>query len=206
MQLMPLLTASPLPANVVSVYAGGFEDGTKPGEMPIGCPPPETYGVAGVRKHATFMKTFFFEEIAKKNAGNLRLSHIYPGLVDGPGFYSHEMPQYFRILFRLLKPLLKLYMTSPDDCGQVMLYLATSRYPAKGTIEAGDTKVLGAVEVAKSTDGVLGGGSYAEGQRGDVSAKGQSYEKVRHEGLSQKIWDHTVETLERIEKENSNAS
>src|ERR1700709_2117207 len=75
LQLMPLLTASPRPGHVISIYAGGFEDGTKPGESPIGCPPVETYGRAGVRKHTGFMKNFIFEELAEKNAGKLSLIH-----------------------------------------------------------------------------------------------------------------------------------
>lgn len=205
MQLLPLLTASPLPGHVISIYAGGFEDGTSPGESPIGCPPPATYGVSGVRKHTCFMKNFMFEELAERHAGKLSLSHIYPGLVDGPGFYSPEMPSWFKVLWRLLKPLASLYMTSADDCGRVMLYLATSRYPAKGTIEGADRKLVGGVEVAKSTLGELGGGSYSVGQRGDVGAKGKSYEKVRQEGTSKQVWDHTMEVFMRIEKENATA-
>ena len=202
LQLLPLLTASPLPGHVVSIYAGGMEDGTSPGELPIGCPTPESYGVSGVRKHTCFMKNFFFEELAEKHAGKLSLCHIYPGLVDGPGFYNPEMPTWFRIVWRLLKPLAWLYMTPPDLCGQVMVYLATSRYPAKGTVEQGK-KVAGGIEVATSTKGELGGGSYALGQRGDVWKKGVSYEKVRKEGMSKQVWDHTIDTLDKIEKENA---
>lgn len=205
MQLLPLLTASPLPGHVISIYAGGFEDGTSPGESPIGCPPPATYGVTGVRKHTCFMKTFMFEEFAERHAGKLSLSHIFPGLVDGPGFYNPEMPTWFRLLWRLLKPLASLYMTSADDCGHVMLYLATSRFPAKGTVERPHKKAIGGVEVAQSTLGELGGGSYAVGQRGDVGTKGKTYEKVRQEGMSKQVWDHTMEILTRIEKENGKA-
>ncbi|KAJ5833025.1 hypothetical protein N7474_001336 [Penicillium riverlandense] len=175
LQLLPLLTSSPLPGHVISIYAGGFEDGTSPGESPIGCPPPSTYGLTAVRKHTSFMKTFMFEELAEKNAGKLSLIHIYPGLVDGPAFYGPEIPSWFRFLWRILKPLASLYMTSADDCGDVMTYLATSRYPAKGT--AGN-KSAGGVEVAKSTQGEPGGGCYAVGQRGDVGAKGKSYAKT----------------------------
>jgi hypothetical protein len=203
LQLVPLLTASPLPGHVISIYAGGFEDGTSPGESPIGCPPPATYGVTGVRKHTCFMKNFMFEELAEKYAGKLSLTHIYPGLVDGPGFYNPEMPSWFRFLWRILKPLASLYMTSSDDCGDVMVYLATSRYPAKGS---GALEIYGGLEAAKSTLGELGGGSYAVGQRGDVGAKGKSYEKVRQEGTSKQVWDHTMETLTKIEKENAKAS
>ncbi|RDW89764.1 short-chain dehydrogenase-3 [Coleophoma cylindrospora] len=204
MQLLPLLTASSLPGHAISIYAGGMEDGTSKGEFPIGCPPPETYGVSGVRKHTCFMKNFMFEEFAERNVGKLSLTHIYPGLVDGPGFYNPEMPKWFRVVWRLVKPLVSFYMTSASDCGDVMVYLATSRYPAKGTLEGNQVSGDG-VEVAKSTLGELGGGSYAVGQRGDTVAKGKSYEKVREEGMSKKIWDHTMETFTQIEEEHTKA-
>ena len=203
MQLLPLLTASPLPGHVVTIYAGGFEDGTKAGEMPIGLPPPATYGITGVRKHTTFMTTFFFEELARKHAGRLSLTHIYPGLVDGPTFYSPDNPTWFKIIWRIMKPLASFYMTSPDDCGDVMLYLLSARYPAKGMIEKGGKNLAGGVEVAKSTTAEVGGGSYSVGHRGEVPAKGKMYEKVRTDGLAQKVWDHTTEILDRIERDNA---
>lgn len=194
-QLIPLLTAAPVPAHVISVYAGGFEDGTAPGELPIGCPPDAEYGVTGVRKYTTFMKTFLFEELAKKYEGRLSLTHIYPGLVDGPGFYSPDMPSWFRWIWRIFKPIARNFMTSADDCGLVMAYLATSRFPAKG-------QTLGAkVEAEASTKDEVGGGSYGVRQRADAP-KGVRYEKVRKEDTAKRIWDHTFETLDRIEKEN----
>nr|XP_036581271.1 short-chain dehydrogenase [Colletotrichum truncatum]KAF6789539.1 short-chain dehydrogenase [Colletotrichum truncatum] len=203
LQLMPLLTASPLPGHVISVYAGGFEDGTKPGEKPIGLPPPETYGVTGVRKHTGFMKTFFFEELAERYSGKLSLTHIYPGLVDGPTFYSSEMPSWFRIVWRLLKPLASLFMTSPEDCGQVMIFIGTSRFPARSTVEA-DVKFPDGLGVPLSTKGELGGGAYAAGQRGDIQNQGRMYDKVREDGLSQEIWDHTMKTLEEAVQRGAN--
>ncbi|KAH8880958.1 hypothetical protein GQ53DRAFT_848539 [Thozetella sp. PMI_491] len=202
LQLIPLLTASPLPGHVVSVYAGGFEDGTKPNEEPIGLPPPAAYGVTGVRKHTGFMKTFFFEELAEKHAGRLVLMHIYPSLVDGPTFLSADSPTWFKILWRALKPFLSLIMTSADDCGQVMAYLATSRFPAKDAA-SGDKTFPDGVELPKSTNGELRGGAYALGQRADVANKGRMYERPKREEVGKKVWEHTIETLERIEKENA---
>lgn len=193
---MPLLTASPLPSHVVSVYAGGFEDGTSPGEEPIGCPPDQVYTLNTVRKYSTFMKTFLFEELAEKHAGHIRFTHIYPGLVDGPGFLSLEMPFWFRIVWRVMKPLAWLYMTSPDDCGQVMAYLATSHFPAKGQI------VNDGSEPTRSTQDEPGGGAYGVGQRADPT-KGIRYEKVRKEDTTRNVWDHTMEILDRIEKQNA---
>jgi hypothetical protein len=199
MQLLPLLTASPVPGHVISVYAGGFEDGTSPGELPIGCPDDSIYGITSVRKHSTFMKTFLFEELADRYAGRLSLSHIYPGLVDGPVFYSLEMPTWFRVVWRLMKPLVSWYMTSPDVCGQVMVYLGTSNFPAKT-----QSRPNGG-EVTRSTNGEPGGGAYGVGQRGD-SPKGIRYERVRKEDTSKLVWDHTMETLQRAAKTHQNPS
>ncbi|OAG07143.1 uncharacterized protein CC84DRAFT_1143473 [Paraphaeosphaeria sporulosa] len=138
-----------------------YPDGTKPGQFPVGCPTDAAYGVGAVRKHASFMKTMIFEELAKKHAGNLRLTHIYPGLVDGPTFLGPDSPMWFKILWRVSKPLMSWYMTAPD--------------------------------------GERGGGSYSVGQKADAS-KGIMYEKVRQADTKEKIWRHTMETLERAEK------
>ncbi|TKX18858.1 hypothetical protein C1H76_8980 [Elsinoe australis] len=194
MQLTPLLTASPLSGHAISIYAGSFEEGNKPGELPMGCPSPDTYGVSSVRKHTSFMKTFLFEDLAEKNAGRLRLTHIYPGLVDGPTFYSNEMPAWFRIIWTIMKPLLSWYMTSPEDCGLVMLYLATAHFPARGS-DRGDSG-----HIANSTDGVPGGGCYSVGQRADAKAKGVTYDRVRLATTKDQVWKHTMGVLETSSK------
>jgi len=184
-QLLPLLLAAPSPAHIISVYAGTFEDGTGPGEFPIGCPPDKIYSLNTVRKHSIFMKTLLFEEFAERHAGKLSLTDIYPGLVDGPGFASPDMPQWFRIVWRLLKPLLRFGMVPADDCGDVMVYLATGRFPARG-----------AGEGARGSKGEVGGGAYSVGRYADEQ-KGIMYEKVREEGMGQRVWEHTMEVLEK---------
>lgn len=204
LQLLPLLTASPVSRHAISVYAGGFEDGTKPGEKPIGLPPPETYGVSGVRKHSGFMKTFFFEELAERHPGRLSLTHVHPGLVDGPGFYSSDMPAWFRIVWRLMKPLSSLFMTSSDDCGQEMVFLGTSSFPARGAVEDG-SRFADGLGVPLNTKGELGGGAYAAGQKGDIQNKGRMYDEVREEGLGREIWDHTMKTLDEAKQRGASA-
>ncbi|KAF1938007.1 hypothetical protein EJ02DRAFT_355506 [Clathrospora elynae] len=89
-------------------------DTIKPGELPIGTPQPASYGITAVRNHSTFMKTFFFEELAEKHAGKISFTHIHPGLVDGPTFYSDVNPRWFVMLWRVVKPLVSWYMTSPE--------------------------------------------------------------------------------------------
>ncbi|KAF1843157.1 uncharacterized protein K460DRAFT_315162 [Cucurbitaria berberidis CBS 394.84] len=197
----PLLSAAPNTAHVISIFAGGIEDSIKSGETPVGTPPPSSYGVTAVRKYTAFMKTFFFEEMAERHAGKISFTHIYPGLVDGPTFYSDANPQWFRILWRVLKPLVSWYMTSPEDCGQVMLYLATQRYPAQGTVKSDDVnKVIGGI--SSSTQCELGDGAYGVGQRGDENNV-VSYVKTRKDDTTKTVWDHTVNTLADIEKRNA---
>ncbi|UPX20534.1 uncharacterized protein EKO05_0010763 [Ascochyta rabiei] len=182
-----------MPAHAISVFAGNMEDSIKRGELPISTPLMGKYSLNSVRKHTTFMKTFFFEELAEKHARKISLIHIYPGLVDGPTFYSDANPLWVRIAWRVLKPLASWYMTSPEVCGQVMVFLATNRYPAKGTM----TERIGASPkyvLAFSSQIELGGGSYAGGQRGD-EIKSASWAKVRKQDTGKKICDHTMKVL-----------
>lgn len=185
--LTPLLLASPGTAHVISIFAGNTEDIIKAGETAIGTPMPERYGVTTVRRNTAFMKTFSFEELAENHAGNISFVHIYPGLVDGPGFYSDFVPLWFRVTWPIMKLLLNWYMTSPDVCGEVMVFLATKRYPAKATAPEGE-------EVAFSSQHQLGGGAYSVGQRGD-EGNGVSWMKARLEDTRQKVWNHTKTVL-----------
>ncbi|KAJ4992467.1 short-chain dehydrogenase [Stagonosporopsis vannaccii] len=192
--LTPLLLASQGAAHVISIFAGNTEDSVKHNEIPIGTPPPESYGITSVRRNTTFMKTFFFEGLAEKHAGKISFVHIYPGLVDGPGFYIEANPWWFRMAWPVMKLLLSWYMTSPEVCGQVMVFLATERYPAKGTVTEG-------AEVAHSSQHELGGGAYAVGQRGDES-EGVNWAKQRRGNTANEVWKHTTEVLGRIGKSN----
>ncbi|KAJ8113341.1 hypothetical protein OPT61_g4505 [Boeremia exigua] len=171
-----------------------MEDAVKAGEVPIGTPPPGAYGITSVRRNTTFMKTCLFEEWAAKHAGKISFVHVYPGLVDGEGFYAESQPKWFRWLWPVVKMLLAWYMTSPETCGEVMVFLATERYPAAGMGVEGQ-------EVAVSSRGERGGGAYAVGQRGD-EGKGVSWAKVRREDTGRVVWQHTMGELERVEKLN----
>jgi hypothetical protein len=199
--LTSLLSASPRTGHVISIFAGGMESNVNPSELLIGTPPPSTYGVTSIRNHTVFMKTFFFEELAKKYVGKVSFTHIYPGLVDGPVFYSDVNPLWFRIMWRVMKPLLSWYITNETVCGEVMVFLATRRYTAKGSVETGwEGEIVGGV--AYSTQKELGGGAYGVGQRGDEK-KQVIYEGLRKGDTAKKVWDHTVETLAAVERKNN---
>jgi hypothetical protein len=183
-----LLSSSPAsPSHVISVFAGTME---APNPT-LGTPSPPSYGVATIRNNVCYMKTFAFEHLASLHAGRISFTHIYPGLVDGPTFYSDVNPLWFRLLWKVMGPVMGLlYMTSPEDCGTVMLGLATGRYAAKAEGEG-----VGDGDVAVSTLGERGGGCYAVGRFGDETGK-VSWEGVRKGDTEKEVWEHTVGVIE----------
>ncbi|CAI6334888.1 unnamed protein product [Periconia digitata] len=192
-KLIPLLISSPHPSHVISIFAGGYQDRiSTTGPPPIGTPSPKAYGMTSVRTNVVFMKTFLFEELASKYAGKISFTHIYPGLVDGPTFYSVVNPWWARMLWRvIMKPLLSWYMTSAEVCGDVMVGLLDSvRYPPQGG-SGGKGEM--------STRAEPGDGAYGVGQRGDASGK-VMYEGIRKEDTGKRVWEHTMGVFEEIDK------
>ena len=110
-QLQPLLLKSSLPARIVSVYAAGFEDKLYPDDLSLR--DLKLYKYLQARSHMVYMHTLFMETLAEKYSDKLALTHIFPGLVIGPAFYSSENPLWFRIIFRLLHPLIGRFVTVP---------------------------------------------------------------------------------------------
>jgi hypothetical protein len=201
--LTPLLLRSQNPsgAHVTSVFAGTMEDRIDAKNLPIGPPRPEAYGVTSVRTHVSFMKTYLFEALAEEHAGKISFIHVYPGLVDGPTFYSDVNPLWFRVLWRVAKVVMSWYMTSPEVCGDVMVFLGMERYPARGVASADDSKGTvnkGGDDVAFGSTRERGGGAYAVGQRGDEK-KEVSYEKLRQSDTRDRVWKHTMGVLGGIQ-------
>jgi hypothetical protein len=110
-QLLPLLLKSTLPARIVSVYAAGFEAKFYPEDLSLR--DLKLYSYSQARSHMIYMHTLFMETVAQKYPDKLALTHIFPGLVIGPTFYSSEHPLWFRIMFRLLHPVLGRFITVP---------------------------------------------------------------------------------------------
>jgi hypothetical protein len=78
-------------------------------------------------------------------------------------------------------------MTPPETCGQIMLSLATDRYPAKGAGIEGK-------EVAFSSTRERGGGCYAVGRFGDES-KEVSWKGLRKDDTRERVWEHTMNVI-----------
>jgi hypothetical protein len=122
-KLMPLLLKPDLPATVVSVYAAGIEQKLFPEDLSLRNP--KHYSYAQARSHMVYMHTLFFDSLAEQYPDTLRLIHIVPGIVVGPGYWSPEIPLWIRLLLRwLVLPSFGRWIAIPPKvCGQRMMAL-----------------------------------------------------------------------------------
>lgn len=191
-KLLPLLHRSALPAVVVSVYAAGIEQKLYPEDLSLR--DLKRYSYSQARSHMVYMHTLFFEALAKQHP--LRLIHIFPGVVVGPGFWNPEVPFWIRALLRyIFLPLFGRWITVPPErCGQRMLSLISSKYPRRSASPPDST------EATLGTDGTPGSGVYSLGQDTTNNFNPKHYEKFDKDEMRQKIWDHTTMAFEIIER------
>ncbi|KUJ23876.1 uncharacterized protein LY89DRAFT_633581 [Mollisia scopiformis] len=201
--LLPLLLSSSLPAHVVSVFGPGRDASFFPDDLSLR--DPKNYGFMSSGSHAAYLKTFFFEYLAAKYPGKLSLCHYFPGLVLHEGFDSGlndpSFPWWFKASIKYLKPIMKLApSTVPcEESGERTLFNASKRFPPKSVDGKANIAAAGAIGVAESSDGVLGGGSYRVNYNGEQVAIGKQYKKMREDGWAEKSVQHTLKCFEDIE-------
>jgi hypothetical protein len=197
-QLLPLLAASPLPGRVVSVLAPGNEGKLFPEDLSLR--DPENWSLMNAMSHACYMTTFFMEELAKRNAGKLSVSHLYPGLVMTDIFYKSEVPSWVVMVWKwLIAPVVQFLAVSKVETGERLMFYTSPRFPARPAGSDEHPKSVGDIQVATSTDGVVGGGCYAVNWKGDTYVTKKTYPGLRKKGLSEKVWNHTMEAFKVIE-------
>lgn len=194
-RLIPLLLKSVLPARVVSVFAAGTEDKLILDDLPLQTP--SNYGYFQARSHIVFMTTVFMEWLADKYKGKLSLTHVFPGLVITPAFGDPTIPLWFRAIWLLSSPFTRFVAVPPEAIGNRILFLATSRYPARGTIE--DIDAANTADVAVGTDGNIGSGAYSIGQKSEVIPTSKAYNKINKVELATTAYNHTMRVFEEIE-------
>jgi hypothetical protein len=194
--LLPNLLSSSLPtgAKVISIYAGGMEGRGSlfPEDLSLN----QHYSFVNCGKHAVFMTTMLFEDLATKHLGKLSCSHIYPGLVVHKGFENPNFPWWFKVAWKGAKPFTRFlpFYLKTEEIGQRVLYLATDRYPAKMAEDSENN------EFVEATDGVRGGGAYSIAYTNEVNDVEKFYEQLRPKGFKQSVLQHTEEVFEAVER------
>lgn len=190
-KLLPLLLKSSLPAMVVSVYAAGME--AKLYAEDLSLRQLSHYSYSQARSHIVYMHTCFFEELAKRHPGQLRLVHIFPGLVVHKGMYSADNPWWLRFAFTKVLPFFGMNMDLNEVGHRMIGLVSTSIYPALPREKTATSE--GAV---KGTDGEPGSGAYALNEKGESAYPAKRYVGLDKQGLREKVWNHTNLALGQI--------
>jgi hypothetical protein len=96
----------------------------------------------------------YFEKLAARYRGKMRLMYIFPGLVVHEGMYSKSNLWWIRIAFTKILPFFGTDVPL-DEAGERIVSLASGEYYPAG-MEAGKEAIMG-------TDGKAGSGAYTLG-------------------------------------------
>ncbi|KAH7356832.1 hypothetical protein BKA65DRAFT_534615 [Rhexocercosporidium sp. MPI-PUGE-AT-0058] len=199
-QLMPLLLESSLPARVVSVFGPGRDVKLIPDDLSLR--DPRNYSFMNMGSHAAYFMTFFFERMASQYPGRLSLTHYYPGLVLTDAFTNGTMSsKLITWTFRIISPFIRPFTVSQMESGNRVIFHTSPRFPARSASAGGEQlpEADGDLEIAISSDGVVGGGAYRGSWNGDVVPLGKAYADLRQSDIAERCWSHTMQAFEEIE-------
>lgn len=202
LKLLPLLRQSASP-RVVNVLAGGEEGPLKLDDLAM--TKPKTYGPLYAMGAAASMTTLFLEKLAHADPQNANVVflHTFPGMVPDTGLQVYHS-FLFDLIFRLVKAVSRLVMKThtAEEAGERTLFAATSgrfrRIP-----QAADAAKAKGTDVQPGSDGVVGSGVYLVGEDSDVvfpEGGNAELKKLREQDAATKVYDYTLDELERIEK------
>lgn len=194
--LLPLLEdAQPAPGRVVSVLGGGFEGNINTNDLDL----KHGYNIVSCAMHSVTMTSLAMEHLAASH--RVSLVHVYPGLV-GTNIYTNSFPPPLAAVYNYgMWPLMYPFSVNIDESGQRHLFHSTSpRYPANklhAPSEPQGTATLDSLHVAVGSHGTVGSGAYLMDWKGETSAAGKKMQRLREQGVAQKVWEHTTDLLAR---------
>lgn len=81
------------------------------------------------------------------------------------------------------------------------MFNASKRFPARSEDGRGDGGKAGAIGIAESSNGVVGGSAYRVNWNGKPVPLGRQYKKMREDGWAEKMLQHTFKLWKDIENE-----
>jgi hypothetical protein len=193
LNLLPLLRVAPDLRRVVTVFAG-----TKEGQVDTSDFQARNLSLMASRGHVSSMITLSLETLAKK-APEVSFIQVFPGMVTTDlGQDMSSLP--LKLAARVYKFVLPLFAIPNEEAGERHLFFSTSgRYPPREGGAVGLTRDKG-VEAVRGTDGNNGSGVYSISWDGTALGEkaGKVLEKLRQEGVSDKVWKHTEGEFQRI--------
>ncbi|KAF2729889.1 hypothetical protein EJ04DRAFT_515626 [Polyplosphaeria fusca] len=188
--LRPLLLKSASP-RVVTVLGAGMEGKLWADDLLL----KDNYSLLGAASASGSMVTLYLESFAKQPGNDqISLVHTYPGTVGGTGLKVEGLPWFVKPLYWIAVPLINLFGMTIEQAGERTLYAGTSdKFPAKA--HAGTSSAA-----APGSNGTVGSGVYLVGGDSKPIPGHKTLTGLRSKGLEEKVWDHTNEILEKVER------
>ncbi|KAM7189187.1 hypothetical protein V8F33_010189 [Rhypophila sp. PSN 637] len=195
LDLLPLLERSPntFPKpRVISVYNAGSEGKIIPSDL--GLREPQNSGAIPALVAATTYMTLSFERLARDHP-KVTFIHGHPGVVRSNIFNAEHFPSAFAFFMnKVIGPtVFRLVAVSPEESGERHLWEAVD--PRFAPAEVGEK---GGEVVAVGSDGKKGSGAYTVNGKCETVFSHGVLKPYRDEGIDARIWEHTLEELERI--------
>ncbi|KAK5735786.1 hypothetical protein LTR17_007959 [Elasticomyces elasticus] len=192
--LLPLVERAQGLQRVLSIFAGGKEGPINLSDLRV------DHGInpMALRGHLAAMQTFALETLATRYP-SVSFVHDYPGPVRSQIARDKNMLNFvLRSVFAVVGPFI--YIPN-EESGERHVFIATSaRYPAASTNDEAGVELADGVVISKGADGKLGSGNYTTDAQCEASNASVDavLEKMRKDGVPQKVWEHTEAEFVRM--------
>ncbi|KAB8226924.1 NAD(P)-binding protein [Aspergillus alliaceus] len=184
--LLPELKAAEIPARVISVLAAGKEGEIDESNFDLQV----SFSFGTAATYGATMNSLAMEYLATQHP-SVSFIHVFPGVVRTPLMKA----SFGYLLGSVIGLVTRLMAISEQESGERNVFIATS--PAYPPV-ARAAKSIDGVNVAISSMGKVGGGSYLLNYDGKDVTNQKLMEGYRDKGYSTKLWDHTLDVFERV--------
>ncbi|KAF3763681.1 putative short-chain dehydrogenases/reductase [Cryphonectria parasitica EP155] len=196
LNLLPLLRNAKTLRRVVSVAAATYE-----GPIDLNNLAGDGYTLHQWRDQTASLQTLLMDEVARR-APDVAFVHSAPGVVKSGIMRDLEPTLGLSIIIGISKLLVPFIQTSPDECAEQQLFIATSaRFPARQQSAGVAGVSLGSgLQTARGIDGQTGSGMYSVDNKGEsASSRVESLlRQFKSDGTAEKAWERITADYVKI--------
>ncbi|PKY02310.1 putative short-chain dehydrogenases/reductase [Aspergillus campestris IBT 28561] len=190
--LLPLLSASTAPARVVSVLGPGTEGQVDEANFDL----KKSWSFLSSAKYAATMNSLAMEHLAAQHP-SISFVHVFPGIVH-TALLNKSVGG---IVAPVMKFFSRPFSLTAEQSGVWNTFILTSAaYPPAQPRDGGrvGAPLVEGIKTASASTGKIGGGSYLVNYNGADKTQTKLMADYRARGFPQKVWEHTLETFQRV--------
>ncbi|KAK5111078.1 hypothetical protein LTR85_012272 [Meristemomyces frigidus] len=193
--MMPKLTAASDQgelSRVITVLAAGSEGDVRMDDLEL----KHGFTLHACLAHCVVMTDFAIEGLAGRYPGTA-FSHSYPGPVKTG--IANQLTGPVRLAVKVMYAVMTPWILNVEESGERHFFQMTNKcYPAaEGAVGIDPPE---GVSVVRGSNGEIGSGAYLLNWDGKAAGDESSLRKYRELGMTQRVWEHTMEVFEQAER------